>query len=210
MRCWHCGHVFTPATVDGKAVQAVCPGCGSKLGLFTPPKKNPIVETKAVPTLPIADLEPPVPPPSPPDKQRALANAVMLVSGILFLFASGIMGIYSYDVMTNYERTQGGLINKQKVRNGRSVSYIGTVAFTAHDGQTYHLQLRGVRSMQVGASVRVFYRRDNPNDSRVDSTNALWGFPFAFGGIGCVLMVIWMVAPGGSPLPPLTRRKIVV
>lgn len=211
MRCWHCGKIFTPPPTE-VPVEVSCPGCGANLGIYTPVKQKPLPPTPKKIKLP---MPPPIDEHEPVEssaaqRQRSVARIIILVIGLIFLAAAGVMGIESHHISSTYERANGSLIRKQIVRTGRSTSCVGTIAFTASDGQTYHAEIGGAGFMKVGESVKVLYRRDNPSDNRADAPSSLWGFPIAAGGLGAVLMIIWVATPGPSPiaLPPLRRRRL--
>jgi hypothetical protein len=145
--------------------------------------------------------------PIPTVRSRRQSRAVRPVSaGSLFLLVGslGCLGIAgcqaweSHQILATYEHAQGHLVSKDWVRTGRSTSCIGTIAFIAADGQTYRTEIGGARSMHVGEPVEVLYLRDDPSMNRANAFSALWGYPSALTGLGCVLLFVWMVALGNQ------------
>jgi hypothetical protein len=127
-----------------------------------------------------------------------------LILAVIFLGVAGYLSLESYHILSTYDRAPGHLVKREFVRTGKSVSCIGTITFVVK-GVTYSAQIGGARSMSLGERIYVLYERGSPNNNRADATSTLWGYPLAAGGIGSVLLLIGLCAPGG-PARTSTRR----
>jgi hypothetical protein len=144
----------------------------------------------------------------PPAAKRSFVSMGILLGGLLFLAVGGVKGWQSLEIATAFEQARGQVIRKENApRDWTRARYTQMVAFTAHDGQVYHAAIASHRNIKIGDSVTVYYRRDNPSDNWAGLTSVLWGSPLLFGGIGCVLTVVWMLAPGIGAMYRLERER---
>jgi Protein of unknown function (DUF3592) len=120
-------------------------------------------------------------------------GALFLTVGLLMSIGSGYWAVRTRAFLGRAEAAPGTVVALELSRSSDSSSYHPVVRFTLPSGQARTFRSRSGSnppSYSVGDTVEVLYDRDDPSDSRIDSTFSLWGGPIIVGGLGAVFAAI--------------------
>jgi hypothetical protein len=129
---------------------------------------------------------------------RRGSSIPVLIMALFCFVVTGFQCLQSCQILSTHKRASGTVVDRKLVQNGRRASWMGTIAFTADDGQPYYAQTIA-NFRRVGDRLDVLYLHDNPAVNYPDTVEALWGFPIAFTLLGSLLLLAWMVGVGTRP-----------
>jgi hypothetical protein len=126
-----------------------------------------------------------------------IAWVVIILGCAALVGALGTM-LYTWNFTRFAQRTSGTVIQmrEQADKNSGSMSYAPTFRFQNDSGSPHTVSSGFFSSppeFHVGDVVTVLYRRDDPQDARIDSYWQVWGLPSLLGIGGCIELPIGLI-----------------
>lgn len=138
---------------------------------------------------------------------RKAVAILMIVAGLVCLFASAVWSVYSWHLVSTSTRATGRITQLIERRDGKGNSYFYPVFTYADRRGTEHTIDSTVGTYppphRVGDTVAVLYTPGSEQNARIDDWSVLWGIPLLLVFLGVfdatigVVVTIW---------PRITRR----
>jgi hypothetical protein len=120
---------------------------------------------------------------------------IFLVVGTLMLVGAGLLWVNTRNFVAQAQGASGTVVELREVRDsdGGSSTWKPVVRFTSADGQdvTFASSFSSnPASYELGESVPVLYRREDPRDARIRGSGSLWFGVTLLGGLGVVFAAL--------------------
>lgn len=142
-------------------------------------------------------------------KNPKVISIILMIAGLIFLVAGGILTFFTYDFMENSASVNGTVVSVEVNHGDDSTTYKPTIRYLGLDGQK-HVGTTFMSSSSYNFSVneRVDIRYDfrTPSSIRMDTWFATWGFGIVFLAASLIPFFIAGVvsARGGRSKPTVT------
>lgn len=126
-------------------------------------------------------------------KTLAVIKYLFFLAGAAMLFGAGALVHTTREFVAQADRVQGTVMAMAPGRGSRGAGLSSpVVAFRAADGRMIEWQssvATNPPAHAVGDSVTVLYRRDAPEDARLEGFLSLWSVPSLVGGLGSMFFL---------------------
>jgi hypothetical protein len=113
-----------------------------------------------------------------------------LVIGVVFLLLAGVIGYWSFQKATTYQKVTGTVV---RMVPGRKGSVYPVVGYTVN-GREYTTQGSSSGGPGVGEAVEVLYPPSDPGNGTLNTFSNVWLPPLVPGGIGAAALSLWFFA----------------
>ena len=146
----------------------------------------------------------------PEKKKSRIAYIVLGFMALAFTLAGGGLTFYSYQFSENALAAEGIVLEVNANYSDGSTTYQPTIAYVDYKGDKYigetFLSSSGY-NFRLGSKVDILYDTRNPNNLRIDSWFAVWGFSLIFLVAGVVMALIAFIVGRVSKKPKAARVK---